>query len=225
MVPGARKSKHSKEAGNRCQRFGARSISTRAPLPIVTIVCDDTATAPAYFTALSREVKQRVTLRIVRAPCRGASPDMVVEEAIRKTRELAESGDQDDNDRDAVWALLDLESEPERQCQARDARNRAEQNSVKVALSIPCYEVWTLLHLQDTGEYFKSGRDVLARVERQWQTCFGQQLGPKAQADYSKIVPRRSEAANRAEAHWRNNDPSRTEVFRIIRDIDDTCLG
>ena len=224
-MPGARKSKYSKEACNRRQRFGVRSTRTRAPLPIVTIVCDDTATAPAYFIVLRREVKQRLTLKVFRAPCQGASPDMVVEEAIRKTREFAQGGDRDDNDRDVVWALLDVESEPERQSQAQDAKTKAEQNGVKVALSVPCYEVWTLLHLQDTGEQFANCREVLARVRQQWKACFGQQLGPKAQADYSKIVPRRGEAAKRAEAHWNNGDPSRTEVFGVIRDIDDACLG
>ena len=63
--------------------------------------------------------------------------------------------------------------------------------------------------------------DVLARVQHLWEKEFGQEFGrKKAQADYSKIIGRRHEAATRAEAHWNQNDPSRTEVFRIIEAID-----
>lgn len=217
-MPGARHSKHSKAGRSRGGRYGLRPIETRTPLPVVVVVCDDTATAPAYFGLLKREVKQYVTVRVVPAPCEGASPGSVVERAAKEKASLAESGGAED--RDAVWVLLDLEGDADRRQQTEAARRRAEQCSVNVALSIPCYEVWTLLHLEDTGQQFSNCREVISRAKQLWQLPFRKGFGSKAQADYAKIIPLRAQAAQRAEAHWNSNDPSRTEVFRVIRAID-----
>ena len=220
-MPGASKSKYSKQGREARQRYGTRNVGTRPTLPIVVIVCDDTNTAPAYFAELKREVRQHVTLNIVRAACGGASPDTVLQQGISQRRVLAE--DRDVDDQDVGWVLIDLEGDAERRRPARAAKDRVEQGNVKVALSDPCYEVWTLLHLEDSGAQFNNCRDVLARVKRLWKTCFGQSLGRKAQADYSKIITLRHDAAKRAEAHWNRNDPSRTEVFKIIQNVD-ACL-
>lgn len=220
-MPGARHSKHSKPGRSRGGRYGHRPVKTRTPLPVVVIVCDDKATAPAYFGLLKREVRQYVTVRVVPAPCEGASPDAVVAQAIREKATLADSPD--DEARDAVWVLLDLEGDANRRQQTEAARKKAAQGGVKVALSIPCYEVWTLLHLEDIGQLFNSCGEVVSRVKRLWQQRFGEELGSKARADYSKIIPLRHEAARRAESHWNNNAPSRTEVFRVIQQID-ACL-
>jgi hypothetical protein len=182
-------------------------------LPVVVIVCDDTATAPNYFRTLQREVKRHVTIKVVSAHCEGASPGTVVQQACKVKRDFGK-------DRDAVWVLLDLEGDANRQQQTEAARTKAEQGSVSVALSIPCYEVWTLLHLEDTGRQFSDCRAVVSRVKQLWHQEFGEGFSSKAQADYARIIPLRERAAQRAEAHWNNNDPSRTEVFRVIRGID-----
>ena len=72
-----------------------------------------------------------------------------------------------------MWVLIDLEGDAARQRQAQDAKRRAEQKSVKVALSVPCYEVWTLLHLEDTGAPVRTtAADVLAQVKRLWKNAF-----------------------------------------------------
>lgn len=217
-MPGARHSKHSKAGRSRGGRYGHRPLETRTPLPVVVVVCDDTATAPAYFGLLKREVKQYVTVRVVPAPCEGASPGSVAERAAKEKATLAECGGAED--RDAVWVLLDREGDANRQQQAAAARKKAEQDGIRVALSIPCYEVWTLSHLEDTGRRFSDCREVVSRVKQLWRQSFGEQCGPKAQADYAKIMPLRAQAAQRAEAHWNSDDPSQTEVFRVIRDID-----
>ena len=194
----------------------------------MVIVCDDTRTAPAYFTELQRAEKQRVAINVCPAECTGASPQAMLEQAQRKLKTLANNSD--DEDRLEVWLLLDLEGTSERRSQAEEASAQAKRNAgggqgIKVARSDPCFEVWTLLHLKDTGKHFADCRQVLARVRKLWKEGLGQRIRHKAQADYSKIIDRRAEAAARAESHCNNKDPSRTEVFRIIRAIEDLAGG
>lgn len=184
----------------------------------MVIVCDDTRTAPAYFTELKREIKQYVTLKVNRAPCQGASPNVLVDHARNEQESL--KTDRDDDDKDAVWVLLDLEGGPEQCAQTQQTKKLAKQEGISVALSIPCYEVWTLLHLEDTGTQFNDCNQVLDRVRQLWKERFEQEFGPKARADYSKIIKRRHDAVTRAESHWINRDPTRTEVFKVIQQID-----
>lgn len=146
----------------------------------------------------------------------------VVKRAIDEQEELNRDGQEP---RDAVWAVLDLEREKPRRQQAADAKKRAESNGVKAALSDPCYEVWTLLHLEDTGANFEDCRKVNDRVKQVWEKEFGQSSGSKAQVDFSRIIAQRREAAARAKQHRQNNDPSWTEVYRIIEDIESIVKG
>ena len=89
-----------------------------------------------------------------------------------------------------------------------------------MALSDPCFEVWTLLHLEDTGAAFANCDQVIKRIESKWKTRFGQVFPRKARADYSKIIMLRREAARRARRHWQAQDPSRTQVYRIIEEVE-----
>jgi len=143
----------------------------------------------------------------------------VVSKAIYELNELKK--DQGDESNVTIaWAVLDLEHEKPRREQAQNAKRHAESEGVKVALSDPCYEVWTLLHLEDTGKRFEDCGKVLNRVKRAWKETFGQSLGPKAQADFSKIIAWRVKAAERAKRHLKNKDQSWTEVYKIIEDIE-----
>ncbi len=199
-------------------RYGLRPrrSQVRSPLPVVVVVCDDSRTAPAYFRELKREVKQHIALNISPAGCQGGSPATVVERAIAEHEKLRD----DDDDRDTVWALIDTEREPICRTRAEDAKKNGEKCGIKVALSDPCYEVWTLLHLEDTGRHFDDCGQVLDRVKHLWQERFGQQFGPKAQADYSKIIHLRHEAAARAKRHCEAGDQSHTEIYKIIERIE-----
>ena len=143
-------------------RYGLRRrpSQVRSPLPGVVVVCDDSRTAPAYFDELKREVKQHTTLKIGPARCQGAAPDAVVEQAIIEREKLREDGD----DRDSVWALIDMEQEPFARKRATDAKELGEQRGITVALSDPCYEVWTLLHLENTGRQFSDCGQVLSHL-------------------------------------------------------------
>lgn len=186
------------------------------------IVCDDAKTAIAYFNLVKRAVKDKLTLTIVRNPSDRATPAEVVDHAKKQRETLQQERSHDVHDQTLVWALIDLEQDEERRRRGYEARKVAAKVGVSVVLSDPCYEVWTLLHLVDTGESFADCDEVIARVEKEWMKKFGQPFGSKAQADYSKIIPLRKEAAARAKSHNETSpkDPSWTEVYLITDEID-----
>jgi hypothetical protein len=199
---------------NSCQFGLSRPFKARPTLPIVIVVCDDTRTAVNYFTEIKREVKAKVTVMVQRAPCKGASPDMVLTQALhlRKKHSPVQSND-------SVWALIDLEAEAQKQTQASLVKKNAIGKDITVALSKPCFEVWTLAHLTDTGEAFKDCSAVLARVKIEWKKLFKTDLTKKAQADYSKLMPYRDLAISRAKKRNQTTDQSWTEVFKVVEAI------
>jgi len=191
----------------------------RDPLPVIVVVCDDAKTAVAYFELLKRSVKKKLTLTVVRNPCDRATAADVIAEAKRHQEQLQQPQSHDSSDQSSVWALIDLEQAPERRQLAKEAKEAGEKAGILVATSDPCYEVWTLLHILDTGEAFADCSAVVRRVEREWDRTFGQIFGSKAQADYTKIVPMMGAAAARARCHHEAMDPSWTEVYRLIEEV------
>lgn len=218
---GASKSRKSRSTEIDRQRFGlSRRSATRPPLPVIVVVCDDARTAVAYFDIVKREVKEKLTLHVVKKPCDRTTPSDVIGFAIERYEGLRQTDSHDDQgDQEAVWALIDVEQAPERRRQAQEAKSAGEKAGVCVALSNPCYEVWTLLHLEDSGAYFSDCDAVLKRLEREWLDNFGQPLGKKAQADYTKIMPNRGIAVARAKQHHKAGDQSWTEVYQVIERI------
>ncbi len=202
------------------KRYGARRVRVRRPLPVVVIVCDDSKTAVSYFTSLKREVRESVTLQIEPT---GAEPIAVVDAAIEQRASLRDDESRDEQDRDAAWALIDLERETRRREEADKAKKAGAAAGINVALSEPCYEVWTLLHLVDTGQMFSDCSAVLDLLKKAWRAEFHEDLGKKAQADYRKILGNRKEAAARARRHC--NDPSCTEIYLLSEEIDRLCAA
>ena len=203
-------------------RYGlSRSRSTRPTLPVIVVVCDDSRTAPAYFTEVKRQVKRYCTLKIVAAACDSGTPAEVVKLARGELRDLHRTGARDDeaDARDSVWALIDLETAPAQHGRAYDAKGSAEAAGIHIALSKPCFEVWTLAHLVDTGECFEDCSAVLRRLRAAWSEQFGTDLESKAQADYARLMPMRDVAVQRARSHAEATDPSWTEVYKLIEAI------
>jgi len=199
------------------RKYRQRRVDTRQPLPLAILVCDDRLTAPKYFDELKRAVKQFITIRIKSAGRHGESPQGVVDRSITENKNLA---DREDDPDDRVWAVFDVEGEGHEINAAEQQRERARSEGICTAASYPCFELWTLLHLQDTGETFDNCSQVKRQLKAHWKKEFGQTFDDKTKVDFSKILSNRQLAADRAEQHWNRTDPSRTEVFRIIRFID-----
>jgi len=202
----------------RRNRYGGiqRPSQFRPPLPIVVVVCDDTKTAVEYFRVLRREAKMKVHVDIVKAPRHGASADDVIALAAEQAQALAEGQNEAG---DSVWVLIDREAERERQTKADQAKNSSKGKAYTVLLSNPCYEVWTLAHLADTGAHFKDCSAVVSRIKIEWKKKFGNDLGPKAQIDCQKLMPYRDEAVRRTQKRNPRQDQSWTEVYMAVEAI------
>ena len=218
-MAGARKSRVSKETRSNHERYGKRRTRFRPILPVIVIVCDDAKTAVSYFNLLKRQVKATLTLRVERNPSDRATAADIIECATNHLSKLRGEASAGDDNHDSVWALIDLEEDNARRQQAQDAKEEGERAGIRVVLSDPCYEMWTLLHLIDTGGTFDNCGAVLARITIEWQKKFGQPFGRKAQADYSKIMTEMAEAAKRAKIHRERDDPSWTEVYLLIEEV------
>lgn len=210
---GAKKSKASRSSRLEQARFRlARPARIRDPLPVIVVVCDDAVAAPNYFQEISRKLKAHVTLRVEHSRRNQTSSREVAGRAIAKLRELKRASSTDD--RTSVWALIDLEADHSRQQLACAAKAMGKKAGVRVALSLPCFEVWTLLHFEDTGEAFLNCKSVAARIKQHVEAF------DKVAVDYSRIVEDRRKASVRARLHHERNDPSWTEIYLVIDEID-----
>jgi hypothetical protein len=192
-------------------RYGAkRKSGIRRVLPIIVIVCDDTRTAVAYFVALKHKVKDRKIINVYPAPFSGAAARDVLALAKKKTPEDVEPEDH-------IFILIDVDTNPD----VGQLKSEAASGGVIALFSQPCFEVWTLAHLQDTGEYFLNCNSVLARIKTKWKDAFGTSFGTKAQADYEKLVDIRREAVIRCKRRNSSINQSWTEVWKAIEVIDE----
>jgi hypothetical protein len=168
-------------------------------------LCDDTKTAPQYFDLLKYEFRDQKTIHVCRAPHCGANAAEVIELAKGMKPTEPEPGD-------ATFVLVDSDTNPDVQA----LRSACIEAGVRLSLSKPCYEVWTLAHLEDTGQAFLDCGAVVRRVKAKWRREFGQSFNRKSQADYSKIMPRRGEAIRRSRQRNATNSQSWTEVWQAV---------
>jgi len=148
-------------------------------------------------------------------PCcrKGATPSQLADQANDEIQEL-----EDANDR--IWILIDREAEGYKQQEADQLLNKIGQTGkIRVALSNPCYEVWTLAHLTDTGHAFMDCSAVVKEIKSLWKKSFGHEFSNKATADYSKLAQLKDDAIARSEKHCRKPDPSWTQVYLVLKDL------
>ncbi len=123
-----------------------RRKPTLDPRPRVLVVCEGEKTEPTYFDGLAHEEEVRLLqVEIVKS---GGVPKTVVERAVAMKRAArAEAKRQRDAnlDYDEVWCVFDVDDHPH----LREALDQAKANSIEIALSNPCFELWIVLHFQD----------------------------------------------------------------------------
>ena len=199
-------------------RFSRREKSRPIARRII-IFCDDTKTAPAYFSALRRHLSGEYSAPPIIDPrpakkC-GTTPAQLVKHAEDEAAKLSLASRDD-----SVWVLIDLEhttTEPE--CAHQLRKKQANRPHLRPVVSKPCFEVWTLHHLQDTGEHFSDCGAVNRRLKIAWKRRFGADFGgKKAQADYAKILHLHKKAAECSKRHRRSSH-CYSEVYLIIEEI------
>ena len=198
---------------DRRNSFPHRRLLNRPVRPIIVIVCDDTDTAVNYFNPIKQQYKTSVTIHVIPAPRDGALPGELLKYADKQRQK---------HEPDTVWLLLDREIEPQKQQQADKIKKQA-RPPIHVALSNPCFEVWTLAHFINTGKTFTSCDDVLKELKSAWKKEFKQDFpANKAQADYGKLIPIHLDKAikhARQQHEAKTSTSSWTQIYQLIEMI------
>lgn len=152
-----------------------RRKENRKPKKWFFLFCEGKATEPNYFAALQGLYSgSLIGLEVVEGV---GVPFSVAEAAVKKKKELTraqrQSQSQSYEKDDEVWAIFDHDSHPK----INQSIDICRGNSIGVAYSNPCFEIWLILNLAD---YDKS--DDRGEVQR----CL-QKLRPEYDAKGSKI--------------------------------------
>lgn len=167
----------------------ARRRPVFTPRPRILIVCEGEKTEPSYFEGLAHEEEVRlVHVEIVKS---GGVPKSVVERAValKKDAQRDAKRQRDANlEYDEVWCVFDVDAHPK----LAEALDQARSNSIEVALSNPCFELWIWLHFDDQR----------AHIERHklQSACRKHLPGYTKVAAYSELRPRYADAVHRAVA-------------------------
>lgn len=125
-----------------------RLPAKRDPYDVVLIVCEGGKTEPNYFRELRDAFRlNTANIQIVGKEC-GSAPRNVVSFAIEKYKQ--EKG------YDRVYCLFDKDRHPtynEALTRVRDT-NLAKGHSIYAITSVPCFEIWLLLHFHYTTRAF-----------------------------------------------------------------------
>lgn len=159
--------KHSRNAPHHRRRSDdsfRRRTAYRPTRPILLIVCEGAETEPRYFNAWrTRSSMTTVTIEVVGGAGQART---VIATAIDKRnarrsayQRASRHGQSADPPFEEVWCVFDREGQYEVEG-FWNAVARADQESIQLAISNPCFEYWYLLHFRDTGAFFHSGREL-----------------------------------------------------------------
>lgn len=128
-------------------RRPARREPFRDPRPLMLIVCEGEKTEPQYFRqfALNHENSR---VRIELGDKSGAPMTLVkAAKAYKSAAEKAARRERDQNlVYDSVWCVFDIDEHPH----VHEAREMADANQIRLAISNPCFELWLVLHLRES---------------------------------------------------------------------------
>src|SRR5258708_15670003 len=131
-----------------------RKVATRRPRKPLLIFCEGERTEPEYLHALKRLPAVRdvaaVDLRVETGQG-GSVPRTLVSLAVAaRGRAIDEEAEIDE-----FWCVFDVEW-PRNHPGLREAVEQAERNSIRVAVSNPCFELWLILHFRDYSAWLNN---------------------------------------------------------------------
>lgn len=184
---------------------------TKQPRQRILVVCEGAVTEQRYFRALQHNARNpRLHVEVAKEV---GAPLTVVQIAVRRRQEAERAADQerDDNIRwDQVWGVFDVDAHPN----LDEARRLAEAESINLAVSNPCFELWALLHFQEQRAHIERDR-VRAALQRHL-------VGYDKELDFRKLHPLYENAVQRArdlereaDAHGETGRNPTTQVYKL----------
>lgn len=104
--------------------------------PRFLIVCEGRVTEPEYINLI--RIKEKINLVRIVIDNQGGTPKTLVDRAVAEKRQnRSEFGNEDE-----IWCVFDIDEHP----MVAEAKQKANANGIKLAISNPCFEFWLLLH-------------------------------------------------------------------------------
>jgi hypothetical protein len=121
--------------------------------PRVLVVCGAERTEPDYLEGLKAWLPFPGLQVVAQKSGTGKDPRKVVQATARRA---AQRGPYDE-----VWCVLDLD-----QFDLDAAMEEAARRNIRLAVSVPCFEFWLLLHHEDCGRPFPNAKAVERQLRR-----------------------------------------------------------
>ena len=160
-----------------------RKSRSRSPKRKITILCEGRNTEPDYFRAI-RKLFQGALIDVLVIPGVGV-PATIAEKAIAAARDggliKGQRKKRDSYERhDQVWAVFDRDDHP----RFEESFDRCTANSIGIAYSVPCFEIWLILHYDDLDRP-DHRHDVQKRLA---ELCDEYDANSRKTADFDQIV-------------------------------------
>ena len=185
------------------------------------IVVEGAATEPAYIEGVKLRLKRRAAAIVVQHGDH-TDPVGVVREAM-KLREV-QAANSNKAPYDQVWVVFDREkqNDPRRE-QVPAAQQLAATNGIRVALSIPSFEFWLLLHFHYTTAAF-DGCAAVTKALKKFIKNYEKSDLPLD--DLLNRVATAMKHATRCHGHWKtaggDRNPS-THMDELLRELNDSA--
>lgn len=127
----------------------SRRQRVRRPLHTILLVCGGERTEVNYFDGM-KSLERLKGVKVQLRPC-PESPLRIVEYADRQREGY-----------DECWCIFDKDEFES----FEKANIEARRKGIKVAYSIPCFEIWYLLHYEGCMTPIMEARDALRRLQR-----------------------------------------------------------
>ena len=185
------------------------------PRPRVLVCCEGKVTEPSYFNGLKQRGHNGL-LHVEVQPV-GMTPKPLVDYAVdlKEEAETKARREKDDNLKyDEVWCVFDVDAHE----RLPDAKQKANANQIRLAISNPCFELWLLLHFQHQRAHIERDRAQSA--------CRDRMPGYDKEVPFDRVFPHYQSAVQRAVEldHWQETrgcageNPS-TGVHRLTERI------
>ena len=211
-------------ARGKIERRGSRP---RRSKPVILIVTEGEKSEPKYF-AHFRTRQNNIEVRVVPNSRNGSKTDYA--SLIRKAIKICKDDGLSPSIGDSVWIIADADvnyqaadAVNKKNAALSEARKKAGNESFKLILSNPCFELWYLLHLRYTTAHFSDYDAVRKALEQAGVTDY-----EKHNDLYERLVSYTSEAIDRSKRlekfHTGNGFPlplgidanPYTEVYKLV---------
>ncbi|MDZ4821301.1 MAG: RloB family protein [Planctomycetota bacterium] len=131
---------------NRDSQRGRRSGFSTTPKRRILVVCEGKQTEPGYLKGFHQ--KHRSNVLVVEVVSASGNPMTMVEEAIRLRDAAIQRANREGDPflaYEATWCVFDCDQH----ARIPEAIQKANGNSIRLAISNPCFELWLLLHFRD----------------------------------------------------------------------------